>query len=113
VNSQISSTAYYALCSCIHSFPREDGTVRIWDIRNPLRCLASLDYTNEGSLTSARNVGHTAPVNGLTFTHDGLHLLSTGQDNTLRLWDVYQGTNVWVSWIYSLSSKFYVINLSI
>ncbi|CAG8649349.1 1854_t:CDS:2 [Paraglomus brasilianum] len=76
----------------------EDGTVRIWDIRNPLRCLASLDYTNEGSLTSARNVGHTAPVNGLTFTHDGLHLLSTGQDNTLRLWDVYQGTNVLVEY---------------
>lgn len=37
-------------------------------------------------------------VNGLSFTIEGLHLLSTGTDGHLRQWDVVQGTNMLVNY---------------
>ncbi|RKO85040.1 hypothetical protein BDK51DRAFT_11918, partial [Blyttiomyces helicus] len=36
---------------------------------------------------------HAGTVNGLAFTSDGLHLVSTAHDNKMRLWDVFTGRN--------------------
>ena len=40
---------------------------------------------------------HGGHVNGLCFTHDGLHLVSFGTDDRLRLWDAITGKNTLVS----------------
>ena len=36
--------------------------------------------------------GHSAPVRGVAFVHDGLQVISCSEDKTLRLWDVERGT---------------------
>ena len=40
---------------------------------------------------------HNGTVTGLSFLVDGLHLLSFGMDNRLRLWDVLTSRNTLVS----------------
>ena len=42
---------------------------------------------------------HNGHVNGLCFSSDGLHLLSFGTDNRLRLWDTCTGKNTLVRYI--------------
>jgi WD40 repeat protein len=39
---------------------------------------------------------HAGAVTGLCFTSDGLRLLSTGRDSTMRLWDTTRGINTLV-----------------
>ncbi|KAJ3181602.1 DNA excision repair protein ERCC-8 [Gaertneriomyces sp. JEL0708] len=74
----------------------EDGCIWFWDIRKARAGLLSLDMHNSemeaGEIKLASMTAHTASVNGLTFTSDGLHLLSSGHDS-LRLWDVFSGCN--------------------
>lgn len=41
---------------------------------------------------------HTGFVNGLCFTLDGLHIVSFGTDNTLRLWNTTNGRNTLVNY---------------
>ena len=40
---------------------------------------------------------HNGYVNGLSFSSDGLHLLSYGTDDRLRLWNVWTSENTLVS----------------
>ena len=47
---------------------------------------------------------HNGHVNGLCFSSDGLHLLSFGTDNRLRLWDTCTGKNTLVSMVLSESN---------
>jgi COMPASS component SWD3 len=35
--------------------------------------------------------GHTAPINKVTFTSDGLRIMSASMDSTIRLWDAFSG----------------------
>jgi len=42
------------------------------------------------------NTAHNGRVNGLCFTADGLHLLTTGTDDRMRLWDSATGENTLV-----------------
>jgi len=42
-------------------------------------------------------MAHEKGVNGLSFTSDGLHLVSYGADNALRLWDAFSAKNTLVS----------------
>jgi len=39
---------------------------------------------------------HNNGVNGLCFAPDGFHVLSTGRDQRMRLWDAGRGTNMLV-----------------
>ncbi|KAK9378390.1 WD40-repeat-containing domain protein [Kockiozyma suomiensis] len=83
-----------------------DGTVRLWDIRRSNACLTVLNLENT-SLTSSsssnvrRDVfstssssilsqvkSHRGVVNGLAFLADGLKLVSTGTDETIRVWSM-------------------------
>ncbi|KAG0045781.1 DNA excision repair protein ERCC-8 [Gryganskiella cystojenkinii] len=71
-----------------------DTTIRLWDIRKSTSCLCSLDLHNSNSPPLAEsNSAHTRTVNGLNFTPDGLHLISSGHDDKMRLWNIYSGQN--------------------
>ncbi|KAI8590429.1 WD40-repeat-containing domain protein [Geranomyces variabilis] len=69
-----------------------DHTVRLWDVRKANACIGSLDqYNSAGSThvsTEETATAHTGAVNGLAFTSDGLKLVTTGHDQTPRLWDM-------------------------
>ncbi|KAG0317934.1 DNA excision repair protein ERCC-8 [Podila horticola] len=71
-----------------------DSTVRLWDIRKSSACLCSLDFHNSNSPPLAEtNVAHSRTVNGLSFTPDGLYLITTGHDDKMRLWNMHNGQN--------------------
>jgi len=94
---QWSPTQPYLLASGGH-----DGTVRLWDVRRGKSCLASLDQHNTasrgtGGWLNPTNKAHTGLVNGLEFTADGLHLVSVGHDEEIRVWDMETGLNTLVS----------------
>uniref|UniRef100_A0A667FTW1 ERCC excision repair 8, CSA ubiquitin ligase complex subunit n=1 Tax=Lynx canadensis TaxID=61383 RepID=A0A667FTW1_LYNCA len=44
------------------------------------------------------NTAHNGKVNGLCFTSDGLHLLTVGTDNRMRLWNSSNGENTLVNY---------------
>ncbi|XP_065069922.1 DNA excision repair protein ERCC-8-like [Rhopilema esculentum] len=87
----------------------QDNRVMIWDIRKAAACLMSLDQHNgkAASSTSSNVTAHNGYINGLSFTSDGLHLLSYGTDDRLRLWDVWTSQNTLVNYgsVYNLSKK--------
>ncbi|KAF9409296.1 DNA excision repair protein ERCC-8 [Podila epigama] len=71
-----------------------DSTVRLWDIRKSSACLCSLDFHNSNSAPLAEtNMAHSRTVNGLSFTPDGLYLITTGHDDKMRLWNLVSGQN--------------------
>lgn len=95
-----------------------DGTLRLWDVRRADGALTLLDrdhiYTSAPSQADADGVqreaygvryastagktpqAHSDVCNGVAWTSDGLHLVSTGHDNKLRLWDLVTGWNMLV-----------------
>ncbi|XP_069098781.1 DNA excision repair protein ERCC-8 [Pleurodeles waltl] len=78
-----------------------DSKVKLWDVRRASGCLITLDQHNgEKSKASseAANTAHNGRVNGLCFTSDGLHLLTTGTDDRMRLWNSASGENTLVNY---------------
>ncbi|ESO92598.1 hypothetical protein LOTGIDRAFT_233046 [Lottia gigantea] len=77
-----------------------DNGVLLWDIRKAKGSIMSLDQHN-GEAASAHNkvkTAHNGRVNGLCFTDDGLHLVTFGTDNRLRLWNTNTGKNSLVNY---------------
>ncbi|GCC27146.1 hypothetical protein chiPu_0005568 [Chiloscyllium punctatum] len=73
-----------------------DSKVRIWDVRKASGSLLLLDQHNgeiAKSSSEAANTAHNGRVNGLCFTSDGLHLLTIGTDDRMRLWNSSTGHN--------------------
>ena len=81
-----------------------DGTIRVWDVRRSVSNVAVLDmddnigivgYDGRGTGARRRERGkaHTGSVNGLVWTDDGRHLVSTGHDERMRVWDMNSGAN--------------------
>ena len=59
-------------------------------------------YFDDGGLSSRSSVAkgaraHNGAVNAVTFTPDGMHLISSGRDNRLRLWDAITGRNTMIN----------------
>ncbi|XP_048360305.1 DNA excision repair protein ERCC-8 [Sphaerodactylus townsendi] len=78
-----------------------DSRVKLWDVRRASACLVTLDQHNgEKSKASseAANTAHNGRVNGLCFTSDGLHLLTIGTDDRMRLWNSSSGENTLVNY---------------
>ncbi|XP_030851877.1 DNA excision repair protein ERCC-8 [Strongylocentrotus purpuratus] len=77
-----------------------DNKILMWDIRQAKGSLMSLDQHNgevvKGS--SAVSTAHSGHVNGLCFTENGLHLVSCGTDNRVRLWDTLNGKNTLINY---------------
>ncbi|KAK9455218.1 WD40-repeat-containing domain protein [Dipodascopsis uninucleata] len=90
-----------------------DGTVRLWDIRRSNACLTVLNMENVNSSRIGRSSrglpqdsgisnafsspaslvlndvkSHRGVVNGLLWFEDGRKLISTGTDETIRVWDL-------------------------
>ncbi|XP_019517086.1 PREDICTED: DNA excision repair protein ERCC-8 [Hipposideros armiger] len=77
-----------------------DSRVKLWDVRRASGCLITLDQHN-GKMSQAvesANTAHNGKVNGLCFTSDGLHLLTVGTDNRMRLWNSSSGENTLVNY---------------
>lgn len=76
-----------------------DNKVLLWDVRKAVGSILSLDQHNGkgGSRSSAINTAHNGHVNGISFSSDGLHLLTYGTDDRLRLWDTFTGKNTLVN----------------
>ncbi|NXQ58839.1 ERCC8 protein, partial [Anthoscopus minutus] len=78
-----------------------DGRVKLWDVRRASGCLTTLDQHNgEKSKASSEeaNTAHNGRVNGLCYTSDGLHLLTIGTDDRMRLWNSFTGENTLVNY---------------
>ncbi|XP_072262019.1 DNA excision repair protein ERCC-8 [Pyxicephalus adspersus] len=78
-----------------------DSRVKLWDIRKASGCLITLDQHNgekSKSSSEAMNTAHNGRVNGLCFSSDGLHLLTLGTDNRMRLWNSATGENTLVNY---------------
>ncbi|CAH2301174.1 DNA excision repair ERCC-8 [Pelobates cultripes] len=78
-----------------------DSKVKLWDVRKATGCLITLDQHNgeksKSSLETA-NTAHNGRVNGLCFTSDGLHLITVGTDDRMRLWNSASGENTLVNY---------------
>lgn len=100
-----SPTREHVLCS-----GSMDGAIRFWDVRRGDACLGLLDLedsiglhpTTTSSSSSSSSTrpkdpkltkAHRGPINGLTFHPSGHHLISTGHDNRIRIWDTDTGAN--------------------
>ncbi|UYV67380.1 ERCC8 [Cordylochernes scorpioides] len=77
-----------------------DHRLLLWDVRSAKTYLKSLDMYNEGQTKSkkASATAHFGTISSLCFTPDGLYLISWGNDNYLRLWDVANGRNTMVNY---------------
>ncbi|XP_077417256.1 DNA excision repair protein ERCC-8 isoform X2 [Vanacampus margaritifer] len=78
-----------------------DSKVRVWDVRRASSCLFTLDQHNgdkSKAASEAVNTAHNGRVNGLCFTSDGLHLLTSGTDDRMRLWNSATGENTLVNY---------------
>ena len=77
-----------------------DNRVLLWDIRNASGALLGLDQHNgkDSSAFAKHKSAHNGHVNALGFTSGGLHLISYGTDNRVRLWDMATGRNCLVNY---------------
>ncbi|XP_062509442.1 DNA excision repair protein ERCC-8-like [Corticium candelabrum] len=78
-----------------------DQCILLWDVRKVRSCVASLDQHNGKQASDTPHLGvsaHNGSVTALSFLPDGLHLLSFGRDNRLRLWDVLTSRNTLVNY---------------
>jgi len=68
-----------------------DSRALLWDVRSASGPLLHLDCDGKG-------FAHTGLVNGLSFTPDGLHIVTLGFDQQLKLWDSFKGKEILVSY---------------
>ncbi|KAK7489058.1 hypothetical protein BaRGS_00019719 [Batillaria attramentaria] len=108
---QWSSRDEFLLATC-----GADNRVLLWDIRSAKGSLVTLDQHNGESASHSKcaKTAHDGAVNGLRFTSDGLHLVTFGTDNQLRLWNAFTGKNMLVNYgyVYNTSRKAAQIALS-
>ena len=77
-----------------------DNGVLLWDVRNASGALLRLDQHN-GKQTSEfakHKTAHNGHINALSFTFNGLNLVTYGTDDRLRLWDLATGRNCLVNY---------------
>ncbi|XP_068521944.1 DNA excision repair protein ERCC-8 isoform X2 [Anas acuta] len=80
-----------------------DSKVKLWDVRRASGCLTTLDQHNgekTKASSEAANTAHNGRVNGLCYMSDGLHLLTIGTDDRMRLWNSSTGENTLLSFMF-------------
>lgn len=78
-----------------------DGSVRFWDVRRGAAEIGALDLErslgimSEPSAAGEPNLrkAHRGPVNGIVWTDDGHHVVTTGHDERIRVWETDTGSN--------------------
>lgn len=90
----------------------KDNRIFFWDIRSAKGYLGSLDQHNGEAVGSKKDIitAHNGRISSLKFTRDGLHMVSHGADNRLRLWDVALCKNTLVNYgsIQSIYANFQI-----
>lgn len=85
-----------------------DGVVRLWDIRKASSSVGVLDANDSSGITNSSNrrrervnhygdTAHKGPVNGIVWTGDGRHIITTGHDERVRVWKSSTGANTLIS----------------
>ncbi|CAI8005990.1 DNA excision repair protein ERCC-8 [Geodia barretti] len=94
----VMALAWSTACEHVLASGSQDNSVVLWDIRKANGPLTKLDQHNGSRASSdpSVTVAHGGSVNGLCFSPDGLHLVSFGTDDRLRLWDAVTGKNTLV-----------------
>jgi len=98
-----------------------DQSIRCWDIRQagPGQCLMVFDqqqcgsnqrkskrYWNDDINTSSIVVSHSASIQGLTLSEDGLWLFSIGSDDRIKCWNTDKGQPLLINYPeFKMSSK--------
>ncbi|XP_065573004.1 DNA excision repair protein ERCC-8-like [Artemia franciscana] len=72
----------------------KDHNIIFWDVRSAKSYLKTLKYKRSDKIESS----HTGSICSLSFTSDGLYLLSLGNDKRLRLWNTFSLESVDVSY---------------
>lgn len=87
-----------------------DQTIRVWDIRragalmildqlNNINPKINTKYISQSDMNSRRDVhSHDGPINHLSYSRDGLFILSAGGDRRIRLWDAASGKNTMINY---------------
>ncbi len=69
-----------------------DNRLLMWDVRAARSCLFSMDqYNGRNHADVEKTTAHNGNVHGLSFTADGLFLISVGTDCRMRLWNTETG----------------------
>ncbi|KAF2725600.1 WD40 repeat-like protein [Polychaeton citri CBS 116435] len=103
-SGSVMSVAWHPKVENILASGAADGCVRLWDVRRSASSLGVLDMddsigiagydgTGTGARRRERGRAHNGAVNGLTWTEDGRFLVSYGQDDRMRVWDMEGGAN--------------------
>ena len=73
-----------------------DETVCVWDaeVGRTIDIRARLEGVPDPPRTDTQLHGHTGPVRSVDFAPDGKRVLSGGQDNTLRVWDLGDDSSI-------------------
>lgn len=72
-----------------------DNRLLLWDVRASRSCLFSMDQHNgRNNPNIEQTTAHNGYVHGLSFTADGLFLISVGTDGRMRLWNAQTGNTV-------------------
>ncbi|KAJ4312702.1 hypothetical protein N0V94_007303 [Neodidymelliopsis sp. IMI 364377] len=97
------STAWSPVREHLLASGATDGTIRFWDIRRSVGSLGSLNLEDSvgrigapaSSFSHAPSHGqaHRGAVNGIVWTEDGQHLVSTGHDQRIRVWSTQTYAN--------------------
>ncbi|XP_044917004.1 DNA excision repair protein ERCC-8 isoform X4 [Felis catus] len=97
---EILAVSWSPRCEYILATASADSRVKLWDVRRASGCLFTLDQHNgkKSQAVESANTAHNGKVNGLCFTSDGLHLLTVGTDNRMRLWNSSNGENTLVNY---------------
>lgn len=70
-----------------------DGAVRVWDIRRSNACVASLDMQqvndNPTRTPMTQRKAHRSSANGLCWFPSGDYLVSSGNDEKIRVWSLH------------------------
>ncbi|XP_022265444.1 DNA excision repair protein ERCC-8 isoform X2 [Canis lupus familiaris] len=92
---EILAVSWSPRCEYVLATASADSRVKLWDVRRASGCLITLDQHNgkKSQAVESANTAHNGKVNGLCFTNDGLHLLTVGTDNRMRLWNSSSGEN--------------------
>ena len=87
-----------------------DGSIRLWDIRRSASAIGILDLDDEAGFafrsedkTSGR--AHIGACNSVAWTSNGDHIVSSGHDERIRVWDAATGRNTLVHFGPSIRNK--------
>lgn len=87
------TVAWSPTCENICVTGGSDGKCVLWDIRYSRGHLTALDVHSDGKGRGAHRKAHDGRLVSLKFTPDGTGLVTFGEDNAVRLWDVALAKN--------------------